>query len=320
MESDTHLEREENSTPEKEASSLSIFEQLLAKQLVNTEDCLNAPIPGNTALEDISLEERLNSANWEWRLHGITELKKTLTLNQEQQRDSDGENFCPFQYSSQLETWLSDRNANVQREAVELTTCYFKSCKQQEAVDLWEKSSLYNVILEKCLSQPRLSQHTADCLASALSVLETSLFLQPIYATLEAYVDASGRCVVRGPPAKQLLGLLGALEKLIRFFGSSALEPPKLIPRVSPYCSVTDASVKKAAYACLLEFFLWTQDETLVACALQDKQKVCSCKHLSIATFRFLIIFLRSTFFCHHVIRLFYANKHSSFFCNFTTP
>lgn len=255
----------------KESNSTLYFEELLKKTL---EDADN---PNEGATEEsqqdlalVPLKEKLASSNWQWRLSGITELKDALNASD---TFDEPNNLPGLEYRFQFHHWLCDKNASVQRAAIELIGYFFEKCSAETAREIWDQSPLYSVILEKCLAQPRLIGHCVSCLAPILAVLDGKSFLQPIFNTLDSHLGKSGDVVVRGSAAKQVAGLLNALEKLIHLFGPSNLELKDLIARVSPYCVASDVCVKKAAYAVLLELFKWTRSEDLVCCSLQDKQK-----------------------------------------------
>lgn len=256
-----------------DATSASLFEELLRKELgeeaFKAADQIEEENP-----EDVPLDTRLKSPKWEFRVHGLNELKSKL--------GSCEINKVPDDFDKHIESfevWLADRNANAQKAAVEVIAAFFEKCSMEVASNLWPK--ILPVLFAKCISQPRLLSPSVSLMSNALAVIEKNGFQLPVDELLEKGMDKKGNAAVRGPMAKQMAAMLSCIEKLLRLFGPSAFDVPSILSRVSKYTAVSDSSVKQAAYGILQELFLWIKSIELVTSCVPDKQKV-KCKHFNV--------------------------------------
>lgn len=210
---------------------------------------------------------RLKSPKWDFKVHGLNELKTKFASFEVGEIPSDLE-----KHSEDFPAWLSDRNANIQKAAVETVSEFFERCAASAATTAW--TTVLPALYEKCLNQPRLLAPCATLMGHAFAVVDANEFHDPIVALLDKSMDKKGNAAVRGPAAKQMTAYLNAIEKLMRMFGAAKLDIKKLLPRVSKYAAVTDNPTKQAAYAVLVEVFAWLKSTELITAYLEDKQKV----------------------------------------------
>lgn len=250
--------------------SKNLFDEMLKKALGGADafDESNAgAVQEQKAPEDVPLEARLKSSSWDLKVHGLNELKTTFATFEVSEIPSDME-----KYSEDFAGWLSDRNANIQKAAVETVAAFFERCSPSAAATAFP--TVLSAVYEKCIHQPRLLPSCTALIGHAFAVLEPSEFHDPVIAILDKFVDKKGNAAVRGPAAKQMTSYLNALEKLMRAFGAPKFDVKSILPRVSKYAAVTDNPTKQAAYSVLVEVFAWLKSTELVTAYLVDKQKV----------------------------------------------
>lgn len=256
------------------------FEKLLEKTLAEDPNAQAIPLPadgGSTPrtedYESMSLEDRLVSSKWEARVHGVRELQaggKTL------------DTVKPV--LSDLAAMLNDKNANVQREVVDLWGHLLVTFDADLLRRVWTESIKEQLLHKSCMTQPKTQQGSFEMLIIVTSILADNTVLDDIVTSLTKFIDTKGTVSFKGGAAttKLAAALLLAGKQLLAAFGLSngRLKFNALIDLIKPFVSYSDRTVKEAAYTFAVEVYRWCRNLDIVRASIEAKQITVRPSHL----------------------------------------
>lgn len=212
----------------------------------------------------VPLEERFSSSRWEARSHAVKEVAGKC---------SDVEFVRGW--SARVAGLIGDKNAAVQKDAIE---CYISCCKSVDSETLlsdWENHIFTQAFETSALTHIRCQKSTANLICTICQFIkDKNVVINRIENMLNKMKEGKNTSVpqLKGTAGKTAAALLQLATALLSRFGLAQIPLTQLLPQIASFIQVTDRSAKEAAYALAVEFYRWTKSLDLVKQGIETKQ------------------------------------------------
>eukprot|EP00917_Polyrhabdina_sp_WS-2016_P012058 GHVP01026475.1.p1 GENE.GHVP01026475.1~~GHVP01026475.1.p1 ORF type:complete len:1959 (+),score=357.11 GHVP01026475.1:60-5936(+) len=256
-------------------SSMKIFQDLMDKQL-GEEAFQSNETP---SFENLSLEEKLASSDWQARNAGYNEIKDLFddkALSPNTLKKNLGETSTRFLDDyEQLKLWLSDKNPNAMKSALEAVLLIFENAPESPNIaKAW--NDLVKVLIEKVFVSKNVGIGFELILVSAVhSSIGPEFVCKSLSEFLQKFISTKGTIsgLKGGAITKQITKTITSFEKLIEGLGPRVIMPKWFLSNIKVFVEATDKELRESVYKTLFQLFLHLRDPDFICGDLPDKQQ-----------------------------------------------